>query len=770
MSTTQSISVTSIMRMECVLCDKTIDGHGETAAARYCGAGFCDDCLLNTSPSHTEKARSCFEQRAYSFREHPVLCEINSEVSEVLKYSIGQESDSIAMALIKQCDIATLKESRFDLLCRVIDNIHEGQALKNMPLTNFKKSRRCDKVNTCAGDIVELFRYVSCLTETVPSCLMNKTAPPSYSAVTEPSTTQPEITEMLNNTLRKPIPKPRLRSPPKTPVPSSESSPASPPPPPPSPPQVDTQAIPGSDSSHMGTDSFKLFLNTTPGDSMSLDESTGKPYPKAPGPTASNKTFGIDKTPFHLRFRYDHQVATSSPLNVNAPVFFPPELANHPLVQPHSDPTSNCGHESEIAYMKDMMSEMKSELRRLQCELTTHKEYVNELRLTHPLPPQPSNNRSTNWAAAEEFIKLVNAEFIDKSPSSQASRANLVEISPSQPLASPTVLDESKQVIPQAMKYIQREVEWMIGHMAGQDQRLLDLKMEIGNVKEDFSDRLKAPPLSAPPVQPAQFTFVDPSISTSNMFDVFTDDDVDIYDIPNDKPATAMDKLIAGENKSTSAPKPAPRPKPRPRSKPASKPAPTGDIPTTNPMPVPAQKPEAAPRPIRRPKVKTVGSSMVANQEKHQRARGLDAKAHAHSGEKAQQIQARIIQETSADDEYIVLAGGTNNVPKDYVLDIIRHVGNLIDHTREVRPTQHIIIPQLLHRYDNKYWVVNNEKINRVNSFLRHRCKRDSRMHFLPLDMISRDDLYDNLHLDYGGKDKYAEAVAELIFNLERSE
>ena len=212
MSTTLTQSMPgSILRMECIMCDKTIDGHGESAAARYCGAGFCDDCLLNRSPSHTDQARSLFEQRAYSFKEHPVLTELDHGVSEVLRFSIGQENDSIAMALIKKCEISTLKEARFELLCNVIDNIHESQALKNVPLTTFKKSRRCDNVNICAGDIVELFRFVSCLTDNVPSCLFNKTAPPSYTTAT--SSTNPTIIEMLDKSTRRPIPKPRLRPP-----------------------------------------------------------------------------------------------------------------------------------------------------------------------------------------------------------------------------------------------------------------------------------------------------------------------------------------------------------------------------------------------------------------------------------------------------------------------------------------------------------------------------------------------------------------------------
>ena len=787
MSTTQSLPVDPDYRMECVMCDTTIDGHGETAAARYCGAGFCDACLMNRSLSHSEQARSFFTMRAYSFKEHPVLCEINSEVSEVLRFSVGQENDSIALALTKQCGITVLRDCRFDLLCKVIDQIHEAQSLQDIPLTTFKKSRRCDNINTCAGDIVELFRYMSCLTDDVPSCLLSKAAPPSYKNVTAPSKKQPKITDMLNNSLRKPIPKPRRRSPPKSPSPvSAKSSPVpdsrdSPPPPPPPKNNIPATLVTSEQArdSHefINTESLNLYLNTTPGASMSLGESTWKLYPKTPAPTPdnrtdypktpcstpSNKTFPIEKTPFNLRFRSNRHVGTSSPLNPEAPVFFPPDVSMQP------PPAPNCIHESEIACMRDMMNEMQTEIRRLQCELNTYKESVNEVRLRCPQQPS-SNDRSTNWAAAEEFIRQVNAVF-DKAPATPPPGANgLIQTSPSQPPASPTALDDSINTIPHAVKYVQKEIEWIIGHMAGQDQRLLDLKMEIGNVKQDIPQRARAPPQPTPHAQPAaQFTYIDPSIPTSNRFDILTAEDMltaedaGIYDNPND--------LLHTRGTSSSAPKSAPRPRPVPRPRPApqDRPAPTGDIPATNTKPAPTgEKPVPKPRPrnrrLRRPRVKTVGSSMVAQQAKHQSARGLDAECHAHSGERAEQIQEHILFDTSDDDEYIVCAGGTNNVPKESVARIIGHIDDLINHTRALRPSAHILVPQLLHRYNSKNFSAHNVKADKVNVFLEHKCTKDP---MLTLNNISRDDLYDKLHMGYAGKDKYAEAVAEMVFKIE---
>ena len=779
MPTTQSLPVDPDYRMECVLCNTTIDGHGETAAARYCGAGFCDACLMNRSFSHSQQAQSFFEMRAYSFKEHPVLCEINSEVSEVLRFSVGQENDSIALALTKQCDIPVLRDCRFDLLCKLIDQIHESQSLQDIPLTTFKKSRRCDNVNQCAGDIVELFRYMSCLTDDVPSCLLSKTAPPSYKNVTAPSKKQPKITEMLNNSLRKPIPKPRLRSPPKSPsAVSAKSSPVpdshdSPPPPPPPPPQNNIPAT--LDSSEQArdspectnTESLNLYLNTTPGASMSLGETTWKLYPKTPAPTPSNKTFHYENTPFHLRFQSEHQMA-SSPLNAKAPPFFPADLTSD---SQSMNQIPNCVHESEIACMRDMMNEMQSEIRGLRCEVLTYKELFNEFRVKYPLNT-PRNNRSTDWAAAEDFIKLVNVE-LNKAPATPppAGAENLVEISPSQPPASPTALKPT-HTIPPAVTYMQKEVEWMIGHMAGQDQRLLDLQMEIGNVKQDIAvKRPSATPPHAPqqpPQQPAEqpapFTYIDPSIPTSNMFDGLTAEDADIFVVPNNLPRTG--DTPASRSDPVSHPKPAPKPAPRP--KPSSKnsnSAHAGEIPATKAKPVPKPRPRS--RGTRRPRVNTVGSSMVAQQAKHQSARGLDAACHAHSGERAEQIQEHILYDTSDDDEYIVCAGGTNNIPKESVASIIGHVDDLIDHTRALRPSAHILVPQLLHRYNTKHFAAHNLKSDKVNGFLKHKCTKDPMLHFVPMNNITRDDLYDKLHMGYAGKDKYAEAVAEMVFKIE---
>ena len=760
-------------KMECITCDAEIDGYGESAAARYVGAGFCDRCILSRSPDHTQQATALFQLRAYSFKEHPVLSEIDWDVAEVLKFSIGQENDSIALALVKSCTPSVLLDSRFDLLCRVIDNIHEGQALRNVPLSTFRKSKRCDNVNKCAGDIVELFRFISCLSDEMPACLLNKSAKSmSDKSGTCPSDTahsNAKITQMCNESLRKPIPKPRKRKAP-TPVTS--------PPPPPPPLQPLDNTVQSDD------ESFRLFLNTTPGpDSVSLGEFTMKLYPKTPHPTpARNATFAFDKTPFHLRFNKSKDIATSSPLNVNAPAFFPPDFTNPPSVQSleSTQCDANCSHESEMAGIRDLLDVMQSEIRHLTAMVKTYKGFIDEYRKILPLHSPQKTNYSSNWAEAQALIDEMNTELA-ASPQklSTIPDDDLIQFSPFAPrdskLNAPPVTsgyDEKKQDLPKAMVLMQKEFEWMMNHVSTQDHKILNLEMELNNLKEDIQAQARpnlAPRDPQSQVPPTPTTTKTPAnsqrqapqatphyeytVPTSNMFQGLTAEDADIYVV--DPVSQSASK--PSSKSSSVKPKPAPRPKPKPR----------GGAAPQNTRPVPKPRSHTKPAAQRRPKVKTVGSSMVAQQAKHQTARGLDAVAHAHSGEKAEQIQQRVLQDTSDDDEYIVLAGGTNNVPRDNVAGIIGHMGDLIDHTRALRPNQHIIVPQLLHRFNSRNYASHNTKSDKVNIFLEHKCKKDPKMHYLPLTKITRGDLYDNLHLDYVGKDKYAEAVADLVFKIE---
>ena len=795
--------------IECIGCDVPILLSSLSAAARNARSGFCTVCkdidLEKNSPQLN---------RTYNIRDVPVLGDIDGEVSQILVNSVEQSNEIIALALSQNISLLVLQETRYDLLCRAAANINEGQALRDRSLTPFKPSRRCSNADKCALDIVELFKFVSCITDELPTCLQKSKAtvqrqdplipaPPSYSTVANhQSSSSPRVSRFIADKIQSLSRSPSSVSCPDSSILQSQSDSSTgqteqsspPPPPPPLPsntPDSFSSPLLMDKTEYMSDESFQLILNKTPGaKSVSLGEATLDLYPnttvhcpsinmrhpRTPANPSGPSVFF--KTPAELRCKKDDPPFTSSPMNINAPPFIPhtqaafnsstaasdiTDSSNSSLSEDPSGPNTDPG---------EALIEIQSELRILKAELRTYKQFVDEIRAQNQTPPA----HHTNWDEAQEYIRRVNS-ILEKNPTPSTNDLPRDTNCPNlQPDITPS--DSAIHISSPIISAMQSEIEWLIGHVTEQDKHIANLQTEIDNLKQDAARTSSPSPAQnqhapqsnhepspsssmpqgnhapaatdSPPQANTTFTRpahstdsqnpnVIPNVPTRNRFDILNDEDADIYS-PNEVPPPAATPQ-----------RPATRPIPRPRQQ---KPAPQLQQRTSS---------------KKRPKVRTIGSSMVAQQEIHQRARGLDAKCYAHSGENAQQIQPKVIQETSAEDEYIVIAGGTNNVPRDTVINIINHVGDLIDHTRAVRPNAHIIVPQLLHRYNNKYAAKNNSKVDRVNGFLNHKCTKDPKMHFMSLNNIVRDDLYDGLHLDYCGKDKYAEAVAELVFKLEQA-
>ena len=265
-----------------------------------------------------------------------------------------------------------------------------------------------------------------------------------------------------------------------------------------------------------------------------------------------------------------------------------------------------------------------------------------------------------------------------------------------------------------AVQYLQGEVSWIKRHVAEQDHKILNTNLSLNNLKSDIN------------------------LPTSNRFTPLQEEDLD---------STYIESWTPQPSDPTPDPAPAP-----------SSPSMTRNIP---PKPKPRQR-----KSKRKPKVKVIGSSMVRDQGAHLSARGLDATSITCPGRRAEQITPYVKDMTNEDDEYIVCGGGTNNIATDQAIDAIINIGNHIDSVRATRPKSHIILPQILQRYDSKKRVAQNEVANRVNMFLKHRASKDKNMSYLPLT-VTREDLYDGLHMDYCGKDKVASSIASLIWELE---
>ena len=119
---------------------------------------------------------------------------------------------------------------------------------------------------------------------------------------------------------------------------------------------------------------------------------------------------------------------------------------------------------------------------------------------------------------------------------------------------------------------------------------------------------------------------------------------------------------------------------------------------------------------------------------------------------------------THADDDVIVIGAGSINIPKDDVPTIIKRAGALVDDLQRLRPNANVVIAAIPRRYDcpderDTY----RDKIDRVNIFLRHRCHKNPKLHYLSHNLCFSDYKRDGLHLNEAGSLKYATNIKAMI-------
>ena len=94
----------------------------------------------------------------------------------------------------------------------------------------------------------------------------------------------------------------------------------------------------------------------------------------------------------------------------------------------------------------------------------------------------------------------------------------------------------------------------------------------------------------------------------------------------------------------------------------------------------------------RRTKVSIVGSSLVRGLGNMVNNDDTYVCCHTFPGGTVERIAPRLPEVTHADDDVIVIAAGSNNIPQHDVPTIIRWVGEMIDDIQEIRPNAHLII------------------------------------------------------------------------------
>ena len=168
-----------------------------------------------------------------------------------------------------------------------------------------------------------------------------------------------------------------------------------------------------------------------------------------------------------------------------------------------------------------------------------------------------------------------------------------------------------------------------------------------------------------------------------------------------------------------------------------------------------------------RVKISIVGSSLVRGLGHRVHDSDIDACCNTFPGGTIESIAPRLSKVTREDDDVILIAAGTNNIPRCDVPTIIGRAGEMIDYLHEMRPNARLIIPAIPIRYDDPdHRDIFGDKINKVNSFLEHKCEKNPNFHFLKHNFCFEDYKADGLHFRPIGVDKYASNIKAMINSM----
>ena len=159
-------------------------------------------------------------------------------------------------------------------------------------------------------------------------------------------------------------------------------------------------------------------------------------------------------------------------------------------------------------------------------------------------------------------------------------------------------------------------------------------------------------------------------------------------------------------------------------------------------------------------RVTIVGSSMVRGLGTMVCSDTIAACCFTNPGCRTDDVKDRIHQMTRPNDEVIVLACGTNNIPEDDVPTLTAKVDELIEDTRRMRPFAQIIVPEIPRRNDSAEL---NRKIDASNDSIERLCANYVNVHHMRQSFRYSDYSRDKLHLNWSGKEIYARNLRNKI-------
>ena len=248
-----------------------------------------------------------------------------------------------------------------------------------------------------------------------------------------------------------------------------------------------------------------------------------------------------------------------------------------------------------------------------------------------------------------------------------------------------------------------------------------------------------------------ELTYEVPTFPCQNRFAVLSDDD---DGRPGVEGATNDSSPL---NKGTPVPAPWPHAIPRRRGSRSSQKS-------QPPQPMPRNIPRGWQGQKRKTKVSIVGSSLVRGLGPLVNDKKTEACCYTNPGGSIEIIAPTLGDVMHADDDVIVIGARFINIPKDDVPTIIKRAGALVDDLQRLRLNANVVIAAIPRRYDcPDERDTCRDKIDRVNIFLRHRCQKNPKLHYLSHNLCFSDHERDGLHLNEAGSLKYATKIKAMI-------
>ena len=142
-----------------------------------------------------------------------------------------------------------------------------------------------------------------------------------------------------------------------------------------------------------------------------------------------------------------------------------------------------------------------------------------------------------------------------------------------------------------------------------------------------------------------------------------------------------------------------------------------------------------------------------------------DAVSFVYPGSAAKYINGRLKDIPESD--FTVLSAGSNNIEKQSVKDCAEEIRQTIDNISRKRRGKHVIMCQVLHRFDKIHL---NNTIDVVNKLMSEVIGKYRNVHRLRHDVIQADFKKDGLHFNNRGIAKFALEIKRVIHDVKSIE